>query len=91
MPLRFGQDDPHWQKEMLLEVDRIRQYYGARYIHIERDDPYGDHNDIECFIRTVEDPEPCDRSWRAIQGRGASRYFKDVLCCTTIQMCESDG
>jgi hypothetical protein len=73
------QDDPEWQKKMLLDADRVERSYGARYIRVERDDPYGDYNDMERFIGTVEDPELRDRLWRAIKGRGAFRYFKDVL------------
>jgi hypothetical protein len=71
--------DHQWQRETLLEADRVEQGYGVRYIRVERDDPYGDYNDMERFIGTVEDPELRDRLWRAIKGRGAFRYFKDVL------------
>jgi hypothetical protein len=68
-----------WQREMLLEADRIEQGYGVRYIRVERDDPYADYNDMERFIGTVEDPGLRERLWRAIKGQGAFRYFKDVL------------
>jgi hypothetical protein len=34
---------------------------------------------MELFIRRVEDEGLQDRLWRAIQGRGAFRMFKDVL------------
>jgi hypothetical protein len=34
---------------------------------------------MERFIRTVDDSELQDRLWRAIRGRGAFRYFRDVL------------
>ena len=74
-----GRDDPDWQKEMLLEADRVEQGYGVRYILVERDDPYGDYNDMERFIRRVEDPQLRERLWRAIKGRGAFRRFKDLL------------
>jgi len=67
-----GRDDPDWQKETLLEADRVEQGYGVRYILVERDDPYGDYNDMERFIRRVEDPQLRERLWRAIKGRGAS-------------------
>ena len=48
-------DDPDWQKEMMLEADRVEQGYGTRYIRVERDDPSGDYRDMERFIGTVED------------------------------------
>jgi hypothetical protein len=74
-----GRDDPDWQREMLLEAGRVEQGYGTRYIRVEPDDPYADYNDMERFIGTVEDPQLRERLWRAIKGRGAFRYFKDVL------------
>jgi hypothetical protein len=74
-----GRDDPDWQKEMLLAADRVEQGYGTRYIRVEPDDPYADYNDMERFIGTVEDAQLRERLWRAIKGRGAFRYFKDVL------------
>ena len=72
-------DDPDWQKEMMLEADRVEQGYGTRYIRVERDDPYGDYRDMERFIGTVEDSHLRERLWNAIRGRGAFRRFKDLL------------
>jgi len=72
-------DDPDWQNERLLEADRVEQGYRTRYIPIEKDNPHADYNDMERFIPTVDDPELRERLWRAIRGRGAFRYFKDVL------------
>jgi len=72
-------DDPKWQKEMMLEADRVEQGYGTRYIRVERDDPYGDYQDMERFIGTVKDERLRERLWDAIQGRGAFRRFKDLL------------
>lgn len=68
-----------WQREVILLADQVEQMYGSRYISIEEDDPHTDYRDMERFIRTVEDDEVRNRLWRAIQGRGAFRYFKDVL------------
>jgi hypothetical protein len=72
-------NDPDWQKEMILEADRIEREYGTRYIRVERDDPYSDYRDMERFIGTVEDARLRERLWNAIQGRGAFRRFKDLL------------
>ena len=72
-------DDPDWQKEMLLIADQVEQGYGKRYIRIERDDPYDDYSNMERFIATVEDTDLQERLWRAIQGRGAFRRFKDLV------------
>ena len=48
-------DDPDWQKEMMLEADRVEQGYGTRYIRVERDDPHSDYRNMERFIATVQD------------------------------------
>jgi hypothetical protein len=72
-------DDPDWQKEMMLEADRIEQGYGTRYIRVEREEPWDDYRTMERFIGTVEDARLRERLWDAIQGRGAFRRFKDVL------------
>ncbi len=70
---------PDWQKEELRVADHVQASYGTRYIHIEPLDPHGDYEDMEEFIPTVRDPRLQERLWRAISGRGAFRYFKDVL------------
>ena len=72
-------DGPDWQKETILDADRVEQGYGTRYIRVERDDPYGDYRDMERFIGTVEDARLQERLWNAIRGRGAFRRFKDLL------------
>jgi hypothetical protein len=53
--------------------------YGTRYIRVESPDPHAGYRDMEDFIATVQDQRLQDRLWRAISGRGAFRYFKDVL------------
>jgi len=70
---------PDWEKDMLQEADRIEAGYGTRYIRVPEADSYQDYRDIEDFIATVRNQHLQDRLWRAIQGRGAFRRFKDVL------------
>ena len=72
-------DIPDWQKSEMLDADRVETGHTQRYIRIEWDNPHGDYEDMERFIATVDDPELRERLWRAIRGRGAFRYFKDVL------------
>jgi hypothetical protein len=66
-----------WQKECLLDAARVEAASGD-ILPIDPE-PYADYHDMERFITTVDDPQLQDRLWRAIQGRGAFRYFKDVL------------
>ena len=77
--LRRRDDIQDWQKELLLEADRVDREYGRRYISVEPDDSYQDYNDMDHFIATLDDDQLQDRLWRAIRGRGAFRRFKDLV------------
>ncbi len=68
-----------WEKQDLLLADQVETEYGTRYIRVESLDPHAGYRDMEDFIATVQDRHLRDRLWRAISGRGAFRYFKDVL------------
>jgi hypothetical protein len=70
-------DIQDWKKECLLEADRVEVASGE-IIAIDPE-PHADYREMERFIRTVDDSELQDRLWRAIRGRGAFRYFRDVL------------
>ncbi|UCC61622.1 MAG: hypothetical protein JSV36_12535 [Anaerolineae bacterium] len=70
---------PDWQKERLLEADRLEVGFGVRYISVPRADSSEGYRDMEAFISVVKDERLQDRLWRAIRGRGAFRRFKDVL------------
>lgn len=67
------------EEEMLLLAHRLLQDDGERYLSIEGQDSREAYREMERFIPTVDDPELRERLWRAIDGRGAFRYFKDVL------------
>jgi hypothetical protein len=62
-----------------LEADQVEAQYGSRYIGVPQADSHEGYRDMEDFIVTVEDERLQDQLWRAISGRGAFRYFKDVL------------
>jgi len=72
-------DLPEWRQQALLEADRVEAEYHSRYIGVPDADSHEGYRDMEAFIATVEDARLQDRLWRAISGRGAFRYFKDVL------------
>jgi len=78
--LQGREDIQDWQKELLLEADRVDREYGHRYVSDEPDDPYQGYNDMDHFIATLDDDDLQDRLWRAIRGRGAFRRFKDPFC-----------
>ena len=77
--LQQREDIQDWQKEVLLEADRVDREFGSRYISVDRDDPYQDYNDMDHFIATLDDDRLQDRLWNAIRGRGAFRRFKDLI------------
>ena len=74
-----GYDIADWQKEEVLEADRVDRLFGSRYIAVPEADSHEGYRDMERFILTVQDERLQDRLWQAIQGRGAFRHFKDIL------------
>ena len=76
--LEHHSEIPEWQKECLIEADRVESGYGVSVMAIEPE-PHSDYNDMERFIAVVEDDQVANLLSYAIQGRGAFRRFKDVL------------
>ena len=72
-------DLPDWQQEMIVVADQVEQSFGARYIRVPGGDSREGYRDMEAFIATVQNIGLANRLERAISGRGAFRYFKDVL------------
>jgi hypothetical protein len=68
-----------WMQRALQEARQIEEGYGTRYIAVPQADSHEDYRDMERFIGTVRNPRLRDRLCRAIEGRGAFRYFKDIL------------
>jgi hypothetical protein len=70
---------PDWQRERLQDADRVEAGFGDRFIAIPSEGSHEGYRDMEAFIATVRNRRLQDRLERAISGRGAFRYFKDVL------------
>ena len=70
---------PDWQRERLHEADRVEAGFGDRFIAIPAEGSHEGYRDMESFIPTVHNRRVQERLKRAISGRGAFRYFKDVL------------
>jgi hypothetical protein len=70
---------PDWQREQLQNADRVEAGLGDRFICIPSEDSHEVYRDMEAFITTVRNRLLQERLVRAIGGRGAFRYFKDVL------------
>ena len=70
---------PEWQGERLQDADRIEAGFGSCFIAIPPEGSYEGYRAMEAFIGTIRNPRLQERLERAISGRGAFRYFKDVL------------
>ena len=73
------EDLPDWLQHELQIAEQVEEGYGTRYIRIPQQDSHEGYRDMERFISTVRNDRLRDQLWQAIQGRGAFRYFKDVL------------
>lgn len=70
---------PDWMKEAIREADQVEDGFGTRFLRVPRRESRDGYRDMEAFIGTVRDERLQRRLWRAIEGRGAFRYFRDVL------------
>jgi len=70
---------PDWQRELLINADRVEVGFGDRFISIPAEGSHEGYRDMEAFIATMHNRRLQERLERAISGRGAFRYFKDVL------------
>ncbi len=72
-------DIPDWQKDTLPLADKVEAGFGTRYIAIPQVESYEGYDEMVDFIQTVSNLQLQSRLERAISGKGAFRYFKDVL------------
>ncbi|MFZ2098517.1 MAG: UPF0158 family protein [Anaerolineales bacterium] len=70
---------PDWQRELVRDADRVEAGIGVTIIAIPSESSSEGYSDMEVFIDTVRNKSLRERLERAISGRGAFRYFKDVL------------
>jgi hypothetical protein len=70
---------PDWQHERIQDADRVEAGFGSHFIAVPSESSQEGYRDMETFIDTVRNPRLHDQLERAIGGRGAFRYFKDVL------------
>jgi Uncharacterised protein family (UPF0158) len=68
-----------WLADAVREAAAIDAGSGTRFAEIPTIESSDAFRDMEDFIETVENAGLRDRLWRAIDGRGAFRRFKEVL------------
>lgn len=72
-------DLPEWQKEEIPIARAILEDENSkRFIAPPDSFDFHEYRHMERFINTFEDAQAADELYRAIQGRGAFRYFKDM-------------
>lgn len=71
-----AEEDPYRE---IREVQEAVDAGSERYLPIPVQDSHEGWRDMEAFISTVRDGRLARRLERAIEGRGAFRYFRDVL------------
>jgi hypothetical protein len=70
---------PDWMVDSVRESMRIEEGFGSRYIRVPQADSSEGYRDMELFAETVKDERLERQLWRALEGKGAFRRFKDVL------------
>jgi hypothetical protein len=70
---------PDWQRERIQDADRVEAGLSSRYIEIPSESSQEGYRDMQAFIDTVRNPRLQEQLERAVGGRRAFRYFKDVL------------
>ncbi|MEM7539232.1 MAG: UPF0158 family protein [Chloroflexota bacterium] len=68
-----------WDVPQLIEAIRVEREFETRYLEIPSITSSDAYHDMEDFIEMVDDRRVQRELWRAINGRGAFRRFKDVL------------
>jgi hypothetical protein len=83
------EEDPddlsEWRKEEYEIAKEIVADDGSRFIPLPDKYEFHEYRVMEEFIRSIDDDEAANQLWRAIDGRGAFRYFKDTLHRLGIQ------
>ncbi len=68
-----------WEKEEIEAAKAIAADSGERFVNAPGKFDFHEYRQMERFIGTVEDRAAADQLSRAIEGKGAFRYFKDSL------------
>lgn len=74
-----------WQQEQVETAKAIVDADIGRFIHPPDKTEFREYSHMQRFIGSLDDAEAAEQLSRAIQGRGAFRYFKDTLYRLGIQ------
>jgi hypothetical protein len=77
--LRDNRHIPEWQKPAVLDAFHIGSDASDRYLVVPQRETSESYRDMLDFIGTVGDEALQERLWRAVDGRGAFRHFREAL------------
>ena len=67
-----------WQKPEVEVARAMAEDPGERFVDVPDKFDFHEYREMERFIGTVSDSAVAEELWRAIEGKGAFRYFKDT-------------
>lgn len=70
---------PAWMKDMVKDAEALLNDGRGRFVEIPKIQSYEAYGFMESFIETIQNEKIRNRLFRAIQGRGAFRRFKDTI------------
>ena len=73
-------DCPDWQVDSIRDAFLVETEFGARFIRVPKQESREGYSDMSDFAETVQDERLRDLLSVALNGKGAFRRFKDVLC-----------
>jgi len=73
-------DCPKWQVDSIRDAFVIDRDFFDHFIHIPRQESHDGYDDMVDFAETVTDTRLKELLSVALNGKGAFRRFKDVLC-----------
>jgi hypothetical protein len=70
---------PDWQKEEVELARAIEADPDGRFVGAPDKFDFHEYRHMERFIQRVDNERDAEQLWRAIEGRGAFRHFKDTV------------
>ena len=72
-------DYPEWMKEEVIDAEAVLSDEKRRFVEIPKISSHEAYEFMEEFVSNIKDERIRDRLFRAIQGKGAFRRFKDTI------------
>lgn len=73
-------DCPDWQVDSIRDAFVIEREFASRFIHVPKQESRDGYSDMVDFAESIADERLRELLFVALNGKGAFRRFKDVLC-----------